>query len=192
MKTVRTLVLALACSGLAATASAQKMSPGLWEVTMDMKGQGGEMEAGMAKMQAELSKMTPDQRKQMESMMSSRGMSMGGGGMPGGPGGPAGMSVKTCVSKESAERGEPPEDPQHNCKRDGLSRSGNTVKFKLVCSNPPSTGEGEYTLVSDKAFTGKVTMVSQGSAKTGQMEVKQSGRWLAADCGGLKPVAPAR
>jgi hypothetical protein len=92
------------------------------------------------------------------------------------------------MSKEQAERGEPPEDDKRQCKRESFSRSGSTIKFKVVCSNPPSTGEGEFTMNGDKSYSGKMTMSSQVNGKPTAMEMQQSGKWLSADCGELKPI----
>ena len=173
-------VALLALSALSLTAQAQKLSPGLWEMSMEMKAQGGQMDAAMASMQAELAKMPPEQRKQMEAMMAQRGIGMAAGGK--------GMSVQTCISKERAERGELPEpDDQRNCKRDSMTRSGSTMKFKMSCTNPPSSGEGEFTFSSDKAFTGKMLMDTQVKGKPERIEMQQTGKWLSADCGTLKP-----
>ena len=179
MKTLSIPSLALALLSAAPAVHAQKLSPGLWENTLVV--QNPELEGQMAKMQAELAKMPPDKRQMMESMMAQRGMSLAPAG------GGSGISVRSCLSKEQAERGEPPEDEKRNCKRDSLSRSGSTLKFKVSCSNPPSTGEGEFTLTSDKAYTGKMTM-SSTCAPGGGMAVQQTGKWLSADCGSLKPV----
>ena len=170
----------IALSVLSLSAQAQKLSPGLWEMSMDMKSQGGQMDAAMAQMQAELAKMPPEQRKQMEATMAQRGVSMAPGGK--------GMAVQTCISKERAERGELPEpDDKRNCKRDSMTRSGSTTKFKMSCTNPPSSGEGEFTLTSDKAFTGKFLMETQVKGKPERVEMQQQGKWLSADCGALKP-----
>ena len=190
MTRTRRLRVLLATLTLAAAANqvhAQKMAPGLWESTMDMKSQNGEMEAGMAKMQAELAKMSPEQRKQMEAMMGARGM-----GMPGaGSGGGTAITNKVCISKETAERGEvPASDRERNCKRETVSRSGNTVKFKLSCTNPPATGEGEFTFLGDKAYAGRVAMTTDHNGKPETFDMKHSAKWISADCGSLKPFVP--
>jgi hypothetical protein len=185
MKKLHKLSLLIALLGLAGWAQAQKLTPGLWENTISMKSQNAEMDAAMSKMQAELAKMPADQRKMMEEMMSKRGVAMApaAGGAPG-----TTMAVRSCISKEQAERGEPPEDDKRQCKRESLTRSGSSLKFKVVCSSPPSTGEGEFTFVSDKAYSGKMTMTSQVSGKSTTMDMQQSGKWLGSDCGTLKPV----
>ena len=81
MRTTTPLALAFGLT-LAATLPAQaqqKMSPGLWETTMNVKSDGQDMSAQMAQMKAEMAKMPPEQRKMMEEMMAKQGVSMGGG-----------------------------------------------------------------------------------------------------------------
>jgi hypothetical protein len=146
---------------------------------MTMKSAGGEMERAQAEMQKQLAAMSPDQRKQMEQMMSGRGMAMGA----------QGNAVKVCVSKEQAARPAEPQLEPH-CNRKDVQRSGNTVKFKFECTAPrPSSGEGEWTFISDKAYTGKTVVTSEVKGKPQQMTMEMSGKWLSADCGDIKPRA---
>jgi uncharacterized membrane protein YkoI len=166
---------ALALTALAA--HAQTQAPGLWEHTMNMKSAGGEMEKAQAEMQKQLAAMPPEQRKQMEQAMAGRGMTMGA----------QGTTVKVCVTKEQAARAAEPR-MNGDCTRQDVQRSGNTMKFKFECSKPqPSSGEGEMTFVSDKAYTGKTTVTTQVKGQPQQMNMEMSGKWLGADCGDIKP-----
>eukprot|EP01030_Chromulinospumella_sphaerica_P003999 gene3999-3912_t len=81
--------------GLWATAHAQtqKLRPGLWENSVTMKSQSGQLEAAMAQMQKSMASLTPAQRKQMEQAMAQQGVSMG----------PSGNTVKVCISPEQAD-----------------------------------------------------------------------------------------
>ena len=164
-------------------AAAQTQAPGLWEHAFSMKSAGGEMEKAMAEMKKQLDAMPPDQRQQMEQMMASRGVKMGA----------QGSSVKFCLTKEQAAR---PAEPRvnENCTQQVEQRSGNTVKFKFECTKPePSSGEGEMTFQGDKAYSGKTNMTTQVKGKPQQMSMEMTGKWLAADCGDVKPRAmPAK
>ena len=93
--------LAAALVAFASTAGAQTLKPGLWEVTHKMQSSSGQMEQGMAQMQQQMASMPPEQRKMVEEMMAKQGVKPGAGG-------PGGMSVKTCMTKEMAERNELP------------------------------------------------------------------------------------
>lgn len=173
----------LAC--LSATAHAQKMAPGLWEQTMTMKTQSGQMEAGMAKMKEELARMPPEQRKQMEAMMAQRGM-----GMAGGKAGANATTVRVCITPEQAARDEVAQQHEGNCKQVSKERSGNTMKVKFACTGAhASTGEGEYTFISDKVHKGHTVVDTTVQGKPERMEMEHSGRWISADCGDVKPRA---
>ena len=156
---------------------AQSQAPGLWEHTFSMKSQGGEMEKGMAEMQKQMAAMTPEQRKQVEQMMASRGVGMGA----------QGTTVKVCVTPEDAARKTEPKF-REGCTQQIVQRSANTMKVKFECTKPqPMSGEGEMTFMSDKAYTGKSTVTSQVNGKPQQMNMEMAGKWLAADCGDVKP-----
>ncbi len=165
-------------------AQAQSLKPGLWEHQSSLKSADPQMEAAMARMKEQMAAMPPEQRQQMEAMMARQGMSLGAG--PAGGAGP-GMTVKVCLTPEQAARNEVAQHDGH-CKQTSSSRSGNTVKFKIECSAPQNaTGEGEFTVVSDKEHKGRLNITSQRGGKTQTMEITHSARWLGADCGDIKP-----
>jgi hypothetical protein len=175
------LVIAIALLGAIGSAQAQKVVPGLWETQTEVKVGNADMQAQMKRAQEQMAKMPPEQRKMMEDMMAKQGVQMGAGagGKP---------SFRYCVSKEQAERGHVQQDADGRCKQESMERSGNTLRFKFSCSNPPSSGSGEVTFVNDKAYTMK--MVVDGTSAKGQpgsMEMNSSSKWVAADCGTLKP-----
>ena len=174
-------VAALAAVSFAAGASAQNLKPGLWEVTQKMGG-SAEMDKAQAQMQQQMANMSPQQRKMMEEMMAKQGMKMGSGG-------PGAMSVKMCMTKDMVERNEIPAQ-QGDCKTTRQQRSGNAINIAFSCANPPSSGEGQVTIVSPEAYTMKMTMKSSAGGKPQTMQMDGSGRWLGADCGDLKPIRP--
>ncbi|WP_332774558.1 DUF3617 domain-containing protein [Polaromonas sp.] len=177
-----TLTAAALTLAMAAGASAQTMKPGLWEIHNKMQSGSGEMEKAMADMQKQMAGMPPEQRKQMQDMMGKQGMAMGQGGA-------GGMSVKMCMTKEMAERNEMPAQQQGDCKTTHSPRSGNTMKFAYTCAQPPSSGEGQITYVSDTAYTMKMVTTTTVKGKAEKMNMDASGKWLSADCGNVKPIA---
>ena len=180
-----TLLALTALAAIAGPASAQlgKMQPGLWEQTMTMKSASGQMEAQMAQMQQQMANMPPEQRKMVEDMMAKQGVGMAAGRSP---------TIKMCISPEQAERAElPPQDG--NCKQEMVERSGSTMRYRFSCTgNPPTSGEGEYTLSSPTTYSGRTTVLTQVQGKPEKMEMTQTGRWLGADCGAIKPKLSAR
>ena len=179
MKLLCTLTV-LAAAAFAGGASAQNLKPGLWEVTNTMKSSSGEMEKAQAQAQAQMKSMSPEQRKMMDEAMAKHGVKMGAGG-------PGGTSVRMCMTKEMVERNEIPAQ-KGDCKTTRQQRSGNTIKMAYTCTNPPSSGEGEYTVVSPEAYTTKMTMRSTSQGKPETINMSGSGKWISADCGNIKPV----
>lgn len=173
------LLLAAATLALAAAAHAQTTKPGLWEVTNKMQSSSGEMEKAMANMEKQMAGMPPEQRKQMQDMMAKQGVSM----TPG----TGGMTMKVCITKEMADRNELGQQQQGDCKTTQSPRSGNTVKFSYVCTQPPSSGEGLMTFAGDTAYTMKMNTTTSVKGKPEKMSMDASGKWLSADCGAIKP-----
>lgn len=142
------------------------------------------MDDAMAQMQREMANMPPDQRRMMQEMMAKQGMQMGTA-----PGG--GMSVRMCMTREMVERSEFP--AQHgDCRTTQQARSGNTIKMAYTCRNPPSSGTGQVTIQSPEAYTMTMNVSSTVGGKTETMSMAGSGKWLSADCGSVKPMAPPK
>jgi hypothetical protein len=180
---IRYVIAAVAGIAFSAGASAQNMKPGLWEITNSMKSGSGQMEKAQAQMQQQMASMSPEQKKMMQEMMAKQGMAMGKGG----PGG--GMSVKTCMTKEQVERNEMPAQ-KGDCTTTKQEKSGNTMKFAVACTNPPSTGEGQITFTSSEAYNMKMAIRSMIDGKPETMNMEATGKWLGADCGSIKPMGP--
>jgi Protein of unknown function (DUF3617) len=164
--------------GAAAAAQAQSLKPGLWEHSFTMKSSSGEMEKSMARMQTELAKMPPDQRKMMEQMMAKQGVGLSA----------SANTVKLCISPEQAKNFELPAG-DGKCQQTVTQRSSSSIKSSFVCSGPPpSKGEGEMTLKSDTAYTGRSVVDTVVNGKPERMNMDVSGKWLSADCGTIKPI----
>jgi hypothetical protein len=176
---------AAALAAFACGAGAQSLKPGLWEInqTMQMSGAQGDR---MAQMQQQMANMPTEQRKMMEEMMARQGIRMGQGGPGGG-----GMSIQMCMTKEMAERNEVPAQ-RGDCKTTQQSRSGTTMKMAFTCSNPPSSGEGEVTFASPEAYNMKMMVNTQVQGKPEKMNMEARAKWLASDCGDIKPTVPPK
>ena len=173
---VSTAALAL-LAGMAGGASAQqKMRPGLWEHSVNMKSQSGQMEAAMAEMQKSLASMPPEQRKQ--------GVGMG----------PKGQTVKVCITKEQADLDNIPQ--QEGCTQKVQRVDASTMKVAFSCKGgqgqPPSSGEGTITMQGPTAYTGQFRFKTQNQGKPEQIDMAQSGKWLSDNCGAIKPMPMAR
>jgi len=180
MKThlIRSLPLAALALVFGVGAQAQTappIKPGLWQITSDRQTDG----QPAPDLGEHLKQMPPEMRKRMEANMKQQGVDMSGG-----PG-----SMKICQTRESLDQGRW-QGEQGNCKTDFTSRTGSTWKWRSTCSQPPSQTEGEASFSNPESYTVKssTTMTMQGKAQVTKMTM--NGKWLGADCGGLKPIAP--
>ena len=172
-----TAILALSLPGTPLQAQPERIRPGLWEHSLTMQSQSGEMERAMREMQQQLSGMPPDQRKMMEQMMASQGMQLG----------PDGQTIRVCISKEQAAQGMVPQS-DGNCRQEIIERRGDTIKFRFHCpGTPPSSGEGEVTISSPTRYNGKSTISTTVNGQSETVTTVQSGKWLSYECGDLQP-----
>lgn len=178
--------LALVAAALVSTtfyATAQALKPGLWQVNNKLSSSSGELEKALAEAQKQLATMPPDQRKMMEAMMAKQGVGMVAG---------AGTtSVKVCMTQEMLERNEVVAQ-QGDCKHTTSPRIGNTMKFSLVCTKPPSTGEGQLTFVSPEVYSMKMTLNTPANGKAETMNMDATGTFLSTECGAIKPLTPPK
>lgn len=168
---------------VATAAGAQSLKPGLWEVSHKMLAGSGQQGQRMAQMDQQLASMPPAQRKKVEEMMAKQGVQMGSGASGGG------MSMKICMTREMIEKNEIG-GQQGDCKTTQQSRTGNTMKMAYSCTKPPSNGEGQVTFVSSEAYTMKMVATTAVNGKAEKVEMEGAGKWLGADCGKVKPLAP--
>lgn len=152
--------------GLFVGANAYAMKPGMWEITTQMSGDN------MPKMPT----MSEAQRRQMEAH---------GIKMPSAAGGGMQAVVKHCVTKEQAEKREPPPaDPRNKCEQKDVKHSGNTVTWRVECNGERKmSGSGSMTYQGEEAYSGESTFTMQDPNR-GPMTMKQSysGKWLSATC----------
>jgi hypothetical protein len=164
----------------AVRAQATQLRPGLWEHGYTMASKSGQVEAAMKQMQQSMASLPPEQRKMMEDMMAKQGVGLGAGG----------NTVRICLSKEDVERDQPPQ--QAGCTQTA-KRNGNVWQVAFQCKGPPpSSGEGQVTLVSPTAYAGNFTLRTVHEGKPEQMQMSQTGKWLGTDCGKLRPVTTGR
>lgn len=173
------LLAAAALAAEPALSQGTRLQPGLWDHSFSMKSQSGRLEKALQEMQQALASMPADQRRQMEAMMGQQGVGFG----------PQGSSVKTCLSKEEAERDQPP-PPQDGCTQTAR-RNGQvwTVSFKCP-GDPPSSGTGTVTLVSPTAYSGSFDLVTDVDGRPEKVKMTTQGKWLGAACGNIKPSKP--
>lgn len=178
MSNARWFLIGCLLAGSAVAAGAQTIKPGLWEISSKMAGGSVDMNMAMREAQKSIESMPPAQRKKMEEMMAKQGVSMG---KPGG-----GFSAKVCMTQEMIDRNQVARQ-EGNCKQTSSQRSGNTLNFSVVCTDPPSTGEGQVIFNGSEAFTTKMAIHTTRQGKPETMKLESSGKFLSPDCGSIKP-----
>lgn len=173
------LVAVLALLAASGPALSQTMKPGLWELRQQPQQLDAKRQAQMEQAQQKMAALPAEQRKMMEQMMASRGVNIdvAAGGA---------VTIKACVSKEQAERNEPPLADQGQCSHQS-QRSGNVIRTKFQCNEPAAEGESEVTLNGSEGFSSKTRVTQQSKGKPETMTIQGEARWLGADCGTLKP-----
>lgn len=161
---------------------APAVKPGLWEFQQKMQSASGQMEQAMQQMQQQMAALPPEQRKMMEAMMARQGVNVA-------PGAGGAMTVRMCLTPEMVQRNQMPVHAQGDCRTEQSPRSGNTMRVKFTCANPPSSGDGEVTFVGDSAYTMKMTVNTTAQGRPEKITMDGSGKWLGADCGAVKPLA---
>jgi hypothetical protein len=146
---------------------------GLWEITWSAQTNG--------KMpNVDLSKVPAAQQAMMQSMMKNVMAQMG---KP--------RSLKTCIGEEQIKKGlsfNDNKDP--SCTTTVLKSSATDLEVKQVCTGKhPRTVSIEYKVTTPESVTGGAHVDTAGDSAAGGIAVdsKMSGKWLAADCGSLKP-----
>lgn len=169
---------------LAATSAVaqSRLKPGLWEHTIAVRSDSGQVEKAMAEARAQIAQQPPERRREIEQMMAARGVSFGDAGT-------TTTTLRVCLTAANAERGQVPVQVG-DCRQNIVSRDGDVSKISFAClSDPPSSGTGELRVLSPTSniATARVDTVVNG--KPDRIETTQRGTWIADDCGSVAPEA---
>ncbi len=158
-------MLSVSASGWAA----EQMKPGLWEMAMKSDALKN------------IPKMSPQQLAQMRKMGVTMPQMQDGA-----------MISKVCVTKQMAEREQPPmARNESGCQPKNYQRSGNTYSVDIVCDGPgmKGTGKSSGTFSGNTGFTSVYDFKGSAHGQPINSHHESSGKWLAADCGDVKPYA---
>lgn len=171
------IVFAAAGTAVAAVAAPLNAKPGLWERTITRQ-----MEGAPVAPVADRSKLTPEQRAQVEQMMAMRGATA-----------PTTAVVRYCVTPEAAlhwdsfarEDGE-----ETKCERKLEDESARSLRVSLACAGGSQKGTVAFTAVDPERIRGTITWVRQEQSGERKTTIQMDSRWLSFDCAGVKPGAP--
>jgi hypothetical protein len=162
----------LLCPMLSASASALaagQMKPGLWEMTMKSDAMKN------------MPKIPPEQMEQMRKMGMAVPQMQDGG-----------MVTKVCITKQMAEADQAPgmEQKEMGCQSKNIQRSGTGYSADIVCTGTAMKGEGKVkaSFAGNESFTSTYDFKGSMQGQAVNQRHENSGKWLAADCGAVKPV----
>jgi hypothetical protein len=165
------LMVSFSCSAVPAWAAGQ-MKPGLWEMTLKSDAMKN------------MPKMSPEQIRQMKQM---------GVNVPEMRGGA--MVSKVCITKEMAERDDTAaaggsEMKDMGCQMKNVRKSAGGYSADYVCTGDTMKGEGRVkgTFAGNEKFSAASEFKGTMGGQPVNSRQETVGRWLAADCGSVKPA----
>ena len=158
--------------------ASQPVEPGLWETKVTIELIDSEAaRRSYAAMRKRLDSLPPDQREEAEAAIPK-------------PGVPIIDSTRVCLTPKQASKGlvfsgvEEDED----CRTLYGERKGNRIAVTLKCEEPPTSGIGEVVIAGPKAWsTSMRTTTRLPNEQPSERLTRTESRWLASDCGSVKP-----
>ena len=177
MSNMRILSLALtasvcwAAAGQAAPVSLN-LKYGLWEVTSV-----GTTSGAPPIPPAALANLTPAQKAKMQAAIAA---AMASSSKP--------HTYKSCITAESIQHGFRDPDLSNGCTETVVSSTPTDMQVNLACTGRhPMTGTFHFQTSSPEAMSGTVEVNVAGGGNTMKVNRQISGKWVAADCGDVKP-----
>jgi hypothetical protein len=153
--------------------SALNMKPGLWNVKMNMKTGGKEINPS-AEIEKAMAQMPEAQKKKMQDMM---------GKMKAAPAQDGGMNV--CYSKAMLEKPEKlGTQKDKECDTKVITQTSSKVVTNFKCEDG-TKGDGTWKITSSSAYTGLMNIVSPKGEKS---QINYTANFLATDCGKVQPI----
>jgi hypothetical protein len=166
--TVSSILLCFAAAAASAYA-AGPMKPGLWEMSIK------------SDMMKNMPKIPPEQMEKMKQMGINVPQMQDGG-----------MVTKMCVSKEMAERDQPPEmnHKESGCEARNYQRTGNSYSVDIICDGPHMKGQGKAqgSFSGSDSFTSTYDFKGTAQGRPVNHHQESKGKWLSADCGNVAPI----
>lgn len=161
-----------ACAMLAALGThswaSETMKPGLWEMKMQSD--------AMKKMP----KIPPEQVEQMRRMGMNVPQFEDGG-----------MVTKVCITPQMAAQKTPGmEMMESGCEAKNMQRNASGYKADIVCTGGAMKGEGKMvaSFTGNERFSSTYDFKGSMHGQPVSQRAETSGRWIAADCGSVKPL----
>jgi hypothetical protein len=172
-KTSASILMLSLLSASPAVLAAGQLKPGLWEMTMKSDAMKN------------MPKIPPEQLEQMRKKGVEMPQMQDGG-----------MVQKVCITREMAERDGAAKmhAAEGGCQPKNFISTGNSYSGDIVCNGPELKGEGKVkgTYSGNESFSSTYHFKGAAAGHPVNQRSENSGRWLSADCGNVKPAGEAR
>jgi hypothetical protein len=99
---------------------------------------------------------------------------------------------RSCVTQEMAAQKTLPKFYQEElgCVSNDAVRNGNRYKISFTCNGPDLKGNGtaEGLITGPQSFSGTTQFIGQAQGMNVNEKADISGKWVAANCGNVKPL----
>lgn len=176
---LNTLLLAASLgvgAAVGAHANVLDLKAGLWQTTAHVQ---MSMPSAMSMQSADLSKLSPAQRAQIQQMMAQ---------MPGTSRPP--IVTKSCVTdKQLADARNFAPANRPDCTQTILKSTPSEIDAQVVCTGKDSANmTGSFKSSSPEAFSGVLQGTVSEEGHTIPISNTMEGKWLGSDCGDVKPI----
>lgn len=145
--------------------------PGLWEHSIQMQSDSGQMEQAIAEARRQIEQLPENQRRMMEELMTSQGITLD----------LTGTTLQVCIREEDIARGAFPQ--QDNCEHTITRQGQDEFAFRFECAgDPPYSGTGTMNIVDREHYQGDGEFTIRIAGNPERVTMQQEGRWLAAEC----------
>lgn len=163
-------------AGAFAQSPLENREPGLWEVRLV---DGSSLASLALGVQKAVTNLPEGQRKQMEQLLGGSSLKLP-------------TVTRYCVTPDMKRADFKTELARQNvnCSELDYQESGGTGRFAFVCTNPDGdwTGEGKVSEATAKQFRTDAKVQAKYKGQRLAWDMTHEGRWLGADCQGVKPV----
>jgi len=172
--TAVTAAVLLLSFGIRAQGSPSKppIKPGLWEIKRSASELDGKKTPDMSET---LQNLPPQVRERISASMRERGIEMVDA-----------KTSKMCLSAETLSS-DAWVSGRQGCKTTFVTRTSRLWRWRSTCDKPASSAEGETHFKGDSSYSSVVDVQMSQDNETHKSHMEMQGKWLSADCGGLKP-----
>lgn len=147
------------------------IQPGKWKHDYSMTSESGAFEQAMDEVRKQLEALPAAQRRMVEDMMASQGMSLD----------MQGASIEICLTEADLKQGLLPQ--QEGCTQEVTEQSGDVFQVTFACdSNPPTSGQGTFRVHDPWRYSALVTVNTEFNGNPEILTMEQKGTWLQKDC----------